>query len=68
MVPDFRSAFGQVTPQDMEDTFNPPFKSCVVEGKATCVMCAYTTINGVPACANSDLITKTFKGEWGLNG
>uniref|UniRef100_A0ACD5X5Y6 Uncharacterized protein n=1 Tax=Avena sativa TaxID=4498 RepID=A0ACD5X5Y6_AVESA len=58
----------KVTAQDMEDTFNPPFKSCVVEGKATCVMCAYTTINGVPACANSDLITKTFKGEWGLNG
>jgi beta-glucosidase-like glycosyl hydrolase len=52
----------------MEDTFNPPFKGCVVEGKATCVMCAYTAINGVPACANSDLITKTFKGDWGLNG
>ncbi|KQJ88654.1 probable beta-D-xylosidase 7 isoform X1 [Brachypodium distachyon] len=58
----------KVTLQDLADTFNPPFKSCVEEGKATCVMCAYTNINGVPACASSDLITKTFKGDWGLNG
>ncbi|CAM0871888.1 unnamed protein product [Alopecurus aequalis] len=62
---DFRAT---VTAQDMEDTFNPPFRSCVEEGRASCVMCAYTTINGVPACASSDLLTKTFKGDWGLNG
>ncbi|CAO2141518.1 unnamed protein product [Urochloa humidicola] len=58
----------RVTVQDLADTFNPPFRSCVVDGKATCVMCAYTGINGVPACASSDLLTKTFRGEWGLDG
>uniref|UniRef100_A0ACD5XHT0 Uncharacterized protein n=1 Tax=Avena sativa TaxID=4498 RepID=A0ACD5XHT0_AVESA len=58
----------RVTAQDMEDTFNPPFRSCVEEGMASCVMCAYTSINGVPACASSDMLTKTFKGDWGLNG
>ncbi|KAL6660678.1 hypothetical protein ACP70R_001713 [Stipagrostis hirtigluma subsp. patula] len=58
----------RVTAQDLADTFNPPFKSCVVDGKATCVMCAYTAINGVPACASSDLLTKTFRGDWGLDG
>ncbi|CAL4988380.1 unnamed protein product [Urochloa decumbens] len=57
-----------VTAQDLADTFNPPFRSCVVDGKATCVMCAYTGVNGVPACASSDLLTKTFRGEWGLDG
>uniref|UniRef100_J3N7L2 Glycoside hydrolase family 3 N-terminal domain-containing protein n=1 Tax=Oryza brachyantha TaxID=4533 RepID=J3N7L2_ORYBR len=31
-------------------------------------MCAYTGINGVPACANSDLLTKTVRGDWGLDG
>uniref|UniRef100_A0ACD5X1X4 Uncharacterized protein n=1 Tax=Avena sativa TaxID=4498 RepID=A0ACD5X1X4_AVESA len=31
-------------------------------------MCAYTAINGVPACANADLLTKTVKGDWGLDG
>nr|CAB3491483.1 unnamed protein product [Digitaria exilis] len=58
----------RVTAQDLADTFNPPFRSCVVEGKASCVMCAYTGINGVPSCASSDLLTKTFRGEWGLDG
>ncbi|PNT63716.1 hypothetical protein BRADI_4g20240v3, partial [Brachypodium distachyon] len=58
----------KVTAQDLEDTFNPPFRSCVVDGKASCVMCAYTGINGVPACANADLLTKTVRGDWGLDG
>jgi len=57
-----------VTAQDLEDTFNPPFRSCVVEGKASCIMCAYTAINGVPACANTDLLTGTVRGDWGLDG
>ncbi|KAL6660639.1 hypothetical protein ACP70R_001674 [Stipagrostis hirtigluma subsp. patula] len=62
------SFVARVTPQDMADTYNPPFRSCVVEGKASCVMCAYTSINGVPSCANADLLTKTFRGTWGLDG
>ncbi|OEL36686.1 putative beta-D-xylosidase 7 [Dichanthelium oligosanthes] len=57
-----------VTAQDLADTFNPPFRSCVVEGKASCVMCAYTSVNGVPSCANADLLTKTFRTSWGLDG
>ncbi|CAM0875942.1 unnamed protein product [Alopecurus aequalis] len=58
----------RVTAQDLEDTYNAPFRSCVVDGGASCVMCAYTGINGVPACANADLLTKTVKGDWGLDG
>ncbi|XP_062197312.1 probable beta-D-xylosidase 7 [Phragmites australis] len=58
----------KVTAQDLADTFNPPFRSCVVDGKASCVMCAYTSVNGVPSCANADLLTKTFRGSWGLDG
>ncbi|KAJ1261936.1 hypothetical protein BS78_09G067000 [Paspalum vaginatum] len=57
-----------VTAQDLADTFNPPFRSCVVDGKASCVMCAYTSVNGVPSCANADLLTKTVRGSWGLDG
>ncbi|GJN27946.1 hypothetical protein PR202_gb16014 [Eleusine coracana subsp. coracana] len=58
----------QVTAQDLEDTFNPPFRSCVVDAGASCVMCAYTEINGVPACANAGLLTDTVRGDWGLDG
>ena len=31
-------------------------------------MCAYTSVNGVPNCANADLLTKTFRNSWGLDG
>ncbi|KAF8765333.1 hypothetical protein HU200_008709 [Digitaria exilis] len=58
----------RVTAQDLEDTFNPPFRSCVVDGGATCVMCAYTAVNGVPACADAGLLTDTVRGDWGLDG
>ncbi|KAJ1270340.1 hypothetical protein BS78_06G046500 [Paspalum vaginatum] len=62
------SFVARVTAQDLEDTFNPPFRSCVVDGKASCVMCAYTAVNGVPSCANADLLTGTVRGDWGLDG
>ncbi|CAO2143996.1 unnamed protein product [Urochloa humidicola] len=58
----------RVTAQDLEDTFNPPFRSCVADGGATCVMCAYTAVNGVPACADAGLLTDTARGDWGLDG
>ncbi|KAG8089609.1 hypothetical protein GUJ93_ZPchr0011g28451 [Zizania palustris] len=58
----------KVTAQDLADTYNPPFKSCVADAKATCIMCAYTRLNGVPVCASSDLLTKTVRDEWGLQG
>lgn len=51
----------------MEDTYQPPFKSCVQQGKASCLMCAYNSVNGVPACANQDLIQK-LRDEWGFKG
>ncbi|XP_008796726.2 probable beta-D-xylosidase 6 [Phoenix dactylifera] len=56
-----------VTKQDMEDTFQPPFRSCIEEGHASCLMCSYNQVNGVPACARGDLLQKARK-EWGLEG
>lgn len=57
-----------VTKQDMADTFQPPFKSCVEEGRASGIMCAYNLVNGVPNCADYNLLTKTARGEWGFQG
>ncbi|KAK6923880.1 Fibronectin type III-like domain [Dillenia turbinata] len=56
-----------VTNQDMEDTFQPPFRSCILEGKASCLMCSYNAVNGIPACANKDLLD-TARNEWGFQG
>lgn len=50
------------------DTYNVPFKACVVEGKVASVMCSYNQVNGKPTCADSDLLKNTIRGKWGLNG
>ncbi|KAJ3680339.1 hypothetical protein LUZ60_016617 [Juncus effusus] len=57
----------QVTEQDMEDTYQPPFKSCIKEGQASCLMCSYNQVNGIPACANADLLQQA-RDEWGFEG
>ncbi|RVX23392.1 putative beta-D-xylosidase 6 [Vitis vinifera] len=44
-----------------------PFRSCVQQGKASCLMCSYNRVNGVPACARQDLFQKA-KTEWGFKG
>ncbi|CAH2073220.1 unnamed protein product [Thlaspi arvense] len=56
-----------VTEQDMEDTYQPPFQSCIRDGKASCLMCSYNAVNGIPACAREDLLQKA-RVEWGFEG
>ncbi|ONK73945.1 uncharacterized protein A4U43_C03F1200 [Asparagus officinalis] len=57
-----------VTKQDMDDTFQPPFKNCVIDGNVASVMCSYNQVNGVPTCADPDLLAGTIRGDWKLNG
>ncbi|XP_065860356.1 probable beta-D-xylosidase 2 [Euphorbia lathyris] len=58
----------KVSKQDMEDTFDIPFKMCVKEGKVASVMCSYNQVNGVPTCADPNLLRKTIRTQWGHNG
>ncbi|KAH7865309.1 hypothetical protein Vadar_004939 [Vaccinium darrowii] len=58
----------QVSKQDMEDTFNVPFRECVLEGKVASVMCSFNQVNGIPTCADPKLLRDTIRGDWGLNG
>ncbi|EEF48654.1 beta-xylosidase/alpha-L-arabinofuranosidase 2 [Ricinus communis] len=57
-----------VTKQDLDDTFQPPFKSCVIDGNVASVMCSYNQVNGKPTCADPDLLAGIIRGEWKLNG
>ncbi|GMI74693.1 ARABIDOPSIS THALIANA BETA-D-XYLOSIDASE 4, beta-D-xylosidase 4 [Hibiscus trionum] len=57
-----------VTQQDMDDTFQPPFKSCVIDGNVASVMCSYNQVNGKPTCADPDLLSGVIRGQWKLNG
>ena len=54
--------------RDLNETYLPAFRAAIVEGKADSVMCAYNRVDGVPACANIDLLQKRLKGDWGFQG
>lgn len=54
--------------RDLEDTYLPAFRAAIVEGGADSVMCAYNSMDGVPACANTDLLQKHLRQEWKFNG
>lgn len=54
--------------QDLADTYQPPFQSCIQKGRASGIMCAYNRVNGVPNCADFDLLTKTARKQWNFNG
>ncbi|XP_025690425.1 probable beta-D-xylosidase 6 isoform X2 [Arachis hypogaea] len=56
-----------VTQQDLEDTYLPPFRSCIQQGGASCLMCSFNQVNGVPACANEDLLGLA-RTKWGFQG
>ena len=56
------------SPYDLEDTYLPAFRATVTEAKAGSVMCAYNSIDGEPACANTMLLQTTLRKDWGFNG
>ncbi len=54
--------------RDLNETYLPAFRASIVEGKADSVMCAYNRVDGVPACASTDLLQKRLRGEWNFQG
>ncbi|HXS98485.1 MAG TPA: glycoside hydrolase family 3 C-terminal domain-containing protein [Candidatus Limnocylindrales bacterium] len=54
--------------RDLNDTYLPAFRAAIMEGKADSVMCAYNAVDGVPACANTDLLVKHLRGDWNFQG
>ena len=55
------------SPHDLADTYTPAFRAAVVEGKADSVMCAYSAVDGVPACV-SDKLFDLLRNKWGFHG
>ena len=56
------------SPQDLEATYLPAFRTTIQEGHAASTMCAYNAIDGAPACANDMLLQKTLRGDWSFGG
>lgn len=53
---------------DIEDTYLPAFRATIMKARAESVMCAYNSLNGQPACANSDLLQQHLRQDWGFQG
>lgn len=58
----------KVAEQDMIETFLRPFEMCVKDGDVSSVMCSYNRVNGIPTCADSNLLKDTVRGKWDLHG
>ena len=56
------------SPHDLEDTYLPAFRATITEAKAGSTMCAYNSLDGQPACANTMLLRDTLRGAWKFNG
>jgi beta-glucosidase-like glycosyl hydrolase len=57
-----------VSMQDLQDSYLPPFRACVEDGHVSGLMCSYNSINSVPSCANSWLMTSVARTEWNFDG
>lgn len=54
--------------RDLEESYLPAFKASVIDGKAESIMCSYNRVNGMPACANSDLLQNHLREAWDFHG
>ena len=57
-----------VSDRDLYETYLPQFERVVREGKVAGVMGSYNAVDGVPACANSFLLTELVRKQWGFEG
>ncbi len=56
------------SPSDLESTYLPAFRETITQGHADSLMCAYNAVDGVPACANEQLLETTLRKDWGFGG
>src|SRR6187549_2074654 len=57
-----------IGPRELLDVVLPPFEAALVHGGARSVMNSYSDVDGVPAAADSWLLTDLLRGEWGFAG
>ena len=66
-----------LTVQELEETYLPAFKACVMAGNSQQIMCSYNSIavtggdhpyNSTPACLDGDIIGRQMREGWGFKG
>ena len=64
LLPTNRMKFNTViSKREWTSEHQPAFEACVEAG-VTSVMCSYNSINGVPSCANKELLTDLLVNTW----
>ena len=58
----------EVSEQALEGTYLPAFREAVTAGKAGSVMCAYSALDGTPACASKLLLETRLRKDWKFKG
>jgi len=58
----------RISDRDLFDTYLVAFRAGIIHGKAQSVMGAYNAVDGIPACANTRLLTNILRHEWGFGG
>lgn len=57
-----------ITPHDLSDTYYPAWEGAIEQGKASGVMCAYPSVNGVPCCGDEKFLNGLLRGTFGMGG
>jgi beta-glucosidase len=57
-----------VSEKDLRETYLPHFEAAIRDGGAYSVMCAYNSVDGLPACSNPRLLEDILRKEWGFKG
>jgi beta-glucosidase len=64
-----RHVFDSRPPErDLYETYLPAFEAAVRQGHVGSAMGAYSSLNGVPCCADPFLLTDLLRKQWGFNG
>jgi beta-xylosidase len=54
--------------RELRDVILPPFETAIRVGGARSVMNSYSDVDGVPAAASHELLTRILRDEWGFEG
>ena len=68
-IPQSRLYYNAITNAvNFAETYSPVFRECVVRAQAAQVMCAYNSVNGVPACCQGAILNTVLRDEWNFPG
>jgi len=57
-----------VDDQTLHEVYAAPFEAAIRRADVSSIMCSYNRVNGVPTCADYNLLSKTARQSWGFYG